>query len=92
MLNKENLNDTYIDVNNQDVPFQMIAGGAHIEIFGRSRMEFDGKYKILEYTHEQLKIKRSKGCVIILGSNLSISNLQKFSFCLTGSIASIAFE
>lgn len=91
-MNNEKNSEGYIDVNNQDVPFQMFSGGAHIEIFGNNRIEFEGKYKILEYNCEQLKIKRTKGCLTVLGKNISISNLQKFAFCLTGDIDSIVFE
>lgn len=92
VLNNERNSDGYIDVHNQDVPFQMFSGGAHIEIFGNNRIEFEGKYKILEYNSEQLKIKRSKGCLTVIGNNISISNLQKYAFCLTGDIDSIVFE
>ena len=92
-MNNEKNSEGYIDVNNQDVPFQMFSGGgAHIEIFGNNRIEFEGKYKILEYNCEQLKIKRAKGSLTVLGKNISISNLQKFAFCLTGDIDSIVFE
>ena len=91
-MNNELYNDGYIDVNNQDVPFQMFSGGARIEILGNNRIEFEGKYKILEYNCEQLKIKRAKGGLTVLGKNITISNLQKFAFCLTGDIDSVVFE
>lgn len=81
-----------IDVNNKDVPFQLIGGGSHIEVFGNRRIEFEGKYKILEYSEETFKIKRSKGTLTILGTNLSMCNVQKTFFSITGDIKNIAFE
>lgn len=81
-----------IDVNNKDVPFQLIGGGSHIEVFGNRRIEFEGKYKILEYSEETFKIKRSKGILTILGTNLSMCNVQKTFFSITGDIKNIAFE
>ena len=81
-----------IDINANDVPYQMLYGGAHIEIFGNKRISFDGAYKIVEYTTELLKLKKGKGYILIEGMNLAISNVQRESFILTGNIKGIMFE
>lgn len=84
--------DSNIDLNNKDVPYQMLYGGFHIEIFSNRRVSFEGTYKIEEYTTELLKIKKGRKYIVIQGTNISISNVQKESFLLTGNISGLVFE
>ena len=84
--------DDSIDLNKQDVPYQMFWSGSHIEILGNRKLDFEGKYKILEYSSNQLKIKRPKGIINIIGDNLTIGNVHKSAFTLTGNIENILFE
>ena len=81
-----------ININANDVPYQMLYGGTHIEVLGNKRISFDVTYKIVEYTTEILKIKKGRGYILIEGINLVISNVQIESFLLTGNIKAIIFE
>ncbi|MEE0929080.1 MAG: YabP/YqfC family sporulation protein [Acutalibacteraceae bacterium] len=87
-----NLPQDALSINKLDVPFPLIYGGSHIELFGNTKLSFEGKYRIIEYTTENLKLKISKQELNICGANLSLSNLQNGSFLLTGSILSIEFS
>ena len=41
--------DNRLDVNRSDVPYSVLCGGFHIEVFGNTKFDFEGKYTILEY-------------------------------------------
>ena len=84
--------DEKIDINRSDVLYSMLYGGSHIEMFGNNKMIFEGRYKILEYTEDILKIRLNKNNVNIIGTELSISNVENGSFMLTGIISDISFE
>lgn len=81
-----------LSVGKQDVPYQMLGNTMHIEMFGNKKICFEGKYNILEYTSELVKIKCQKNLLIFSGINLNISNIQKTSFLLSGKINSLVFE
>jgi sporulation protein YqfC len=88
----DNTNMERIDLNNSDVPYGMLFGGAHIEMFGNNKIVFEGRYTILEYTPELLKIKMYKRTLIVMGNQLTLSNVESGRFLLTGNVISIEFE
>lgn len=84
--------DDKIDLSRSDVPYSVLYGGTHIEMFGNTKMTFEGKYTILEYSAEMLKIKLNKHTLNILGTGLTLSNVESGAFLLTGSVSNIEFE
>lgn len=84
--------DNRVDVNRSDVPYSVLCGGFHIEIFGNTKFEFEGKYTILEYTENLLKVRANKRTFNILGSKLALNNVENSSFMVTGIITNIEFE
>lgn len=81
-----------IDLSRSDVPYSVLYGGTHIEMFGNSKMTFEGKYTILEYSSEMLKIKLNKHTLNISGTELTLSNVESGAFLLTGNVSRIEFE
>lgn len=84
--------DKSLDTNKSDVPFQMLYDSTHIEIFGRNKLCFEGRYKIVEYSNDTIKIKNKKSGIIFNGNGLSIGNIQKNSFVISGMFSSVVFE
>ena len=84
--------ESNLSVGKQDVPYQMLGSAMHIEMFVNYKLCFEGKYNILEYTGELVKIKSKKNVLVFSGVNLNISNIQKTSFLLSGKITSLVFE
>ncbi len=84
--------DENLELNKCDVPFQMLYDSSHIEIFGRSRISFEGNYKIVEYTNEIIRIKNRKGNIVFNGEGLTIGNIQKNSFYISGKFTGISFN
>ncbi len=84
--------DEKIDLSRADVPYSVLYGGTHIEMFGNSKVTFEGKYTILEYSAEMLKIKLNKYTLNICGTGLTLSNVESSAFLLTGNVTSIEFE
>lgn len=84
--------DNNLALGKMDVPYHMLSGMMHIDMFGNRRINFEGKYKILEYSSEIVKIKSKSNLVSFSGSELTISNIQKTSFFLCGKISSVVFE
>ena len=81
-----------IKLDQNDVPYPLLYGGSRIEIFGNKKVHFDGSYKIIEYSNSVLKIKKGKFTVTFTGNMLTIGNVEKNSFLLTGEILNISFE
>lgn len=94
-MNKESKRisiDNNVDLRQADVPFATLSGGAHIEIFGNSRLVLEGKYLITEFTENLIKIKSGKRYITITGQRISLSNLSGDGFLLSGKFSKIEFE
>jgi sporulation protein YqfC len=91
-ISGKNPSQDTVNLNKLDVPFPLLYGGAHIEMFGNRKLSFEGKYTILEYTEEIFKIKVQKKTICIYGTALNLSNVNDGSFLLTGRIINIEFE
>lgn len=83
--------DDRLNINRSDVPFPVLYGGVHIEMFGNRKMSLEGKYSIMEYTTEMLKVKLSKQTLTVMGAELSLCNVEKEAFLLTGKVSVIEF-
>ena len=84
--------DAKIDLNKSDVPYSVLYGTTHIEMFGNRKISFEGKYTILEYSSELLKLKLNKQTLNISGTDLALSNVESGAFLLTGRVLSIEFD
>lgn len=84
--------DNNIEISKLDVPFQMLYDSMHIEIFGRRKIIFEGGYRIVEYTNEIIRIKNKKSTIVFSGNGLSIGNIQRDSFMISGTFNGISFE
>ena len=85
-------NNGITDYNRSDIPYSIMFSGSHIEFFGNTRMIVEGKYLILEYSSQVVKVKLSKKILMISGDSLLLGNVDVESFVLTGNILSINFE
>ncbi len=84
--------DEELNLNRADLPIASLFGSPHIELFGNHKMSLEGKYSILEYSEEDMKIKLSKQIVSVFGSGIMLSSLECGSFTITGKFSRIEFE
>lgn len=82
--------DAKVNLEKSDIPFSIFSS-PHIEMFGNNKIQFEGKYSIMEYTTNFLKIKLSKYTLDIIGSELALNNVETGGFLLTGNVAEIKF-
>lgn len=81
-----------VNINNSDMPYSVLLNGSRIEIIGNGKMFIEGKYKIIEYTSELVKLKLSKKNLVILGEKLQIGSVEREGFIIMGKILNIQFE
>ena len=85
--------DEQISINKSDIPFASLSGVPHIEFFGNTRMSFEGKYSITEYSENMLKVRLGKQKMLtVTGSSIMLSNVESGAFMLTGRFSSVEFE
>ncbi len=65
--------------------------GAHTEIFGSTRIVIEGCLGVYEYNDCYLKLKLTKGAVIVSGSNFDISAFENSTITVNGKIGSLEF-
>lgn len=66
-------------------------GGSHVEIFGNSEIVIDGCKGVFEYNDTYLKIKLSKGALILCGSCFDITSFENSLITVKGKISSLEF-
>lgn len=66
--------------------------GAHTEIFGNNRISIDGCLGVYEYRDTYLKLKLSKGSVIICGNGFDITCFEGRLITVKGKITSLEFN
>ncbi len=64
---------------------------ARIEIFGSNRITIDGCLGVYEYRDTYLKLRLSKGAVIICGSGFNIVYFENKLISIRGEISAIEF-
>ena len=64
---------------------------SHIEMLGNSLINIDGCMGVYEYSDTYLKIKLSKGSLIICGNDFDISYFENSLITVKGAISSVEF-
>lgn len=65
--------------------------GAHTEIFGNNKITIEGCYGVFEYKDTYLKLKLSKGSLILCGSDFEIVFFEQHLITIKGKISSLEF-
>ena len=65
--------------------------GPHIEAFGNSRIIIDGCLGVFEYRNDYLKLKLSKGALILCGNGFNITVFEGQQITIKGKISSVEF-
>ncbi len=68
-----------------------VLNGAHTEIFGNSRIVIEGCLGVYEYNDCYLKLKLTKGALIVNGSNFDISVFENSTITVNGKIDGLEF-
>lgn len=81
-----------ININGLDMPYSVMLSGSRIELIGNDKMFIEGKYTIVEYTSELVKLKLAKKNLLILGQKLMLGSVESDGFFISGNILNIQFE
>ncbi|MBR7131897.1 MAG: YabP/YqfC family sporulation protein [Clostridia bacterium] len=65
--------------------------GPHTEIFGNSRINIEGCLGVFEYKDTYLKLRLSKGSLILCGSGFDIVYYENRLITVRGKISSVEF-
>ena len=79
-----------LDLSDAGLDTEML-GSAHIEIFGDKRISIDGCLGVYEYRDTYLKLRLSKGSVILCGSGFNIVYFENRLISIKGKITAIEF-
>ena len=75
-----------------DVPFSSFTSSGRLELFGNKRMNFEGKYYIVEYNEQLIKVKSGRKYLVVAGEGINLANVYENGFTLSGTFASLTFE
>ncbi len=64
---------------------------SHIEMFSNTLINIDGCMGVYEYTDTYLKIKLSKGALVLCGSDFDITYFENSLITVKGKISSVEF-
>lgn len=76
----------------QEIIDGSILKGAHTEIFGDGKITIDGCMGVSEYRDTYLKLKLSKGSMIICGDGFDIVYFENRLITVKGKISSLEFS
>lgn len=65
--------------------------GPHTEIFGNSRINVDGVLGVVEYKDTYVKLRLSRGTLILCGSGFDIVFFENRVITVKGKISSVEF-
>jgi len=65
--------------------------GPHTEIFNNTKISIDGCLGVFEYTDTYIKLRLSKGCIILCGTDFNIAFFENRLITVTGKISSVEF-
>lgn len=68
-----------------------IKSASHIEMLGNSLINIDGCLGVYEYSDTYLKIKLSKGSLILCGNGFDITYFENSLITVKGEISSVEF-
>lgn len=80
-----------ISGNEEVLPDTAMLKGAHTEIFGNSRINVDGVLGVAEYKDTYIKLRLSKGTLILCGSGFDIIFFENKLITVKGKISSVEF-
>lgn len=75
-----------------DLPGEVVAGQAHLEMTGFSKLSVEHHRGVLEYTDEAVTVALRDGKVRITGQNLSISLMNHEFVVVDGVLRNVALE
>lgn len=75
-----------------DLPGEVVAGQAHLEMTGFSKLSVEHHRGVLEYTDEAVTVALRDGKVRITGQNLSISLMNHEFVVVDGTLRNVALE
>ncbi len=75
----------------QEVADSTFLRGAHTEIFSNERVVIEGCLGVYEYNDCYLKLRLSKGALVICGSDFSISSFENTTISVSGKITTLEF-
>lgn len=78
-----NYSDAIIDKN--------LVKGPHLELFGNRELVLEGCMGVFEYSDTYLKLKLSKGALILCGCNFDIVSFEGSTITVKGRISSLEF-
>ena len=55
-------------------------------------MNFEGKYYIVEYNEQLIKVKSGRKYLVVAGEGINLANVYENGFTLIGTFASLTFE
>ena len=76
---------------NSDIYYLTLGNNPHIEMEGNKTFTLNGKFSIVEYTKEEIKIKTSGLFIDILGEDLVITFATDTNIVVVGKIISVEF-
>lgn len=62
-----------------------------VELVGQGRLLIENHQGVLSYSSEEIKIKVSYGCVIVVGSNLQLMEMSRVKLAICGRIDGLQF-
>lgn len=65
--------------------------GPHTEIFGNEKITVDGCLGVFEYTETYIKLRLSKGALILCGNRFDIAFFENELITIRGKISSVEF-
>ncbi len=68
-----------------------ILKGAHIEIFSSGRLVIEGCLGVYEYNENYLKLRLSKGALVVCGTGFDISSFEGKTITVKGKISTLEF-
>ncbi len=75
-----------------DLPGEPIPGQSLVEIAGDKRVLIENHLGIQEYTREKLSVKLKFGSILICGSNLELSKMNRDQLIIRGRIEGVMLK
>lgn len=79
-----------LNLSNSILESELITG-PHTEILGNSKITVDGCLGVFEYTESYIKLRLTKGALILCGNNFDIALFEDSLITIKGKISSVEF-
>lgn len=74
-----------------DLPTDLVAGLAHLELLGDRQLLLEGHGGILSYSDKQIDVSAGSVTLRIVGSGLSLRSMTEYELRINGRIDSVSF-